>query len=117
MNIENGQYISGEFLGVKTSDRVNRNTGETWQEYFFGISIPVPNGYAGQTTTIDVKLPKAAIQSGVQNKVQEFVGKFSLVPVNVMATAYKDKAYVTNYFDTRRQIIVPNEMAKLAKVS
>ena len=64
MNIENGQYIAGEFLGVRVEDKTNRNTGETWQEYFFGISIPVRKGYEGQTVTIDVKLPKAAIESG-----------------------------------------------------
>lgn len=116
MNIENGQYIAGEFLGVKISDKTNRNTGETYQEYFFGISIPVPKGYPGQTVTIDVKLPKAAIQDGEQNRVQEFVGKFALVPINVMASAYKDNAYMTNYFDKKRKIILPNE-AKLQKVS
>lgn len=115
MNIKNGQYLAGEFLGVRTEDKTNRNTGETWQEYFFGISIPVPKGYEGQTVTIDVKLPKAAIQNGEQNRVQEFVGKFVLVPINVMARAYQDKAYITNFFDSRRKIIQPNE-AKLQKV-
>jgi hypothetical protein len=114
MNIENGQYIAGEFLGVRVEDKTNRNTGETWQEYFFGISIPVRKGYAGQTVTIDVKLPKAAIESGEQNGVQEYVGKFALVPVNIMANSYKDKAYVTNYFDKQRKIILPNDL-KLAK--
>ncbi len=115
MNIENGQYIAGEFLGVKVEDKTNRNTGQTWQEYFFGISIPVPKGYAGQTATLDVKLPKAAIDSGEQNRVQEFVGKFVLVPVNIIARAYQDKAYMTNFYDSRRQILQPNE-AKLQKV-
>ena len=53
---------------------------------------------------------------GEHNKVDNLVGNFVLVPVNVMARAYQDKAYMTNFFDNRRRIIQPNE-AKLQKVS
>ena len=116
MNIENGQYIAGEFLGVKTLNKSNVDGSKTWQEVYFGISIPVSNGYNGQSATIDVRLSKEGIQSGEHNKVHDLVGKFVLVPINVMARAYQDKAYMTNYFDNRRKIILPNE-AKLQKVS
>ncbi len=116
MNIENGQYIAGEFLGVKTLDKANADRSKTWQEIYFGISIPVSNGYNGQSATIDIRLSKDAIEMGEHNKVDNLVGNFVLVPVNVMARAYQDKAYMTNFFDNRRRIIQPNE-AKLQKVS
>lgn len=116
MNIENGQYIAGEFLGVKTLDKANADRSKTWQEIYFGISIPVSNGYNGQSATIDIRLSKDAIQMGEHNKVDNLVGNFVLVPVNVMARAYQDKAYMTNFFDNRRRIIQPNE-SKLQKVS
>lgn len=114
MNIENGQYIAGEFLGVKTLDKANSDRSKTWQEVYFGISIPVSNGYNGQSATIDIRLSKEAIQMGEHNKVDNLVGNFVLVPVNVMARAYQDKAYMTNFFDNRRRIIQPNDL-KLAK--
>ena len=117
MNIENGQYIAGEFLGTKMVPKSNTDGSKQWQEHYIGVSIPVTSGYNGQAATIDVRLSKEAVEKGLQNSMEQYVGKFVLVPINPMARAYKDKAYVTNYFDTRRQIIVPNEMAKLAKVS
>ena len=108
MNIQNGQYIAGEFLGVKVTPKHNADRSKEWQEYYFGISVPVANGYAGQTVTIDVRLSKAAIDSGTQNTVKDFVGKFVMVPVNVMARAYQEKAYITNFLDVTRSIEIVN---------
>lgn len=118
MKFESGSYISGEFLGVKVVPKSNADGTKKWEEHYIGLSVPVTNGYAGQSATIDIRLSKSSVENREHEGFGHLVGKFALVPTNTMARAFKEKAYVTNFYDSRRQILLPYEQqSELKKVS
>lgn len=105
MKLSHGQYVVGRCLGVKDNQR-QMPDGNMIREVFVGIAFPVNNGYDGQENITDVKMSKAAIDSGEYQQFTKVLQKNVAVPINAMSRAYNGKAYTTNYFDNRRGVVV-----------
>lgn len=108
MKFSNGQYVVGKCLGIKDITK-KLQSGDSMREIFCGVSMPVSNGYDGQQVIIDVKMSKAAVESGEYRQFEKYVNKEIAVPINPMTRAYNGKAYTTNYFDNRRGVVMMAE--------
>ncbi|HIO13382.1 MAG TPA: hypothetical protein EYN13_07515 [Methylococcales bacterium] len=105
MQLKHGQYVVGVCKGIRENTR-HYPDGNSKIEYFAGLSQPVTNGYEGQENIFEVKMSKAAVDSGDFRQFTKIVGKNVAVPINPMSRAYNGRSYTDNYFDNRRGVLV-----------
>ncbi len=86
--------ISGKVMGVRRKERTNKNKSNSWTEYFLGFSSLVENGYANETAIQECKLPKAAVDSGVERTWNDLKGQNAEVAIFVSSRIWEERVYI-----------------------
>jgi len=92
-----GIFVIGRIMGLKGKDRKDRNgnpqidsNGTIIKDWEVGISIPVPNGFEGETETISARFSAAHCSAGIPALYAKATGQTFMVPVWVQAWQTKD---------------------------
>lgn len=88
MTTNAGVFIVGTVLGLKGTDRKDRNGnpmidahGAPVKEWEVGVSVPVPNGFEGECETISARFSSSQISSGVPALYAKAKGQQVMIPV------------------------------------
>ena len=83
----------GLVKGIKTVERFNKNTGETWNEYYLGLSSPKAGGYEGEQIIQDFKITKKQNQNNLADYYKGLIGKQINVQIYINNRIYNDRIY------------------------
>lgn len=83
-----GVFLVGTILGLKGTDRKDRNGnpmidahGSPVKEWEVGVSIPVPNGFEGESQTVLARFSSHQITQGIPALYAKAKGQVFMIPV------------------------------------
>lgn len=83
-----GVFLVGTILGLKGTDRKDRNGnpmidahGSPVKEWEVGVSIPVPNGFEGESQTVSARFSSHQITQGIPALYAKAKGQVFMIPV------------------------------------
>ena len=92
-----GIVIIGRVLGLKSKDRTDSSgnpmldpSGKQVKEWEVGVSVPVPDGFEGETETLSLRISGALISAGIPALYAKAVGHTVVMPARVQI--WKSKA-------------------------
>lgn len=92
-----GVIIVGRVLGLKSKDRTDvsgnpmlDSAGKQVKEWEVGVSVPVPDGFEGETETLSLRISGALVAAGIPALYAKAVGHKVSMPVRVQV--WKSKA-------------------------
>lgn len=86
----------GIVKGVKTIEKVNRNTGEVTTRTLIGFEEPKPGGYQGETVVRDIQVTKAQLKEGLPAAYEKLIGQE--VQSEVFVSAWTNGRGMSFYF-------------------
>lgn len=115
--LKTGMYIYGQYVGTRVEEKVVKGTGEVKKTVLLGVSIPVKNGFNGETSIIEIRLSQAQTNDGVTTSFHPYIEKTVGFPVWINSRAWKERVYSDYFLDSSRKIDVSNNLQHLKKVS
>ena len=107
-----GTNFTGICRGVKQVPKVNKQTGEQYNELYVGLAIPKANGFEGEESIFDIQIGKKAQENGLPGFLAEAQGKVITVPIFERHRSWKDRVYTNTYLGTQEtKDIVINQKA------
>lgn len=74
-------FIRGICKGIRTQDRANKQTGESYKDFFLGVEVRKKGGFGEETETVSVRFSKAQIDAALPAIYSKLVGKDLMCPV------------------------------------
>ncbi|MFM5139259.1 DNA-binding protein [Aeromonas rivipollensis] len=99
-----GLYLVGEIAGVKQD--TFRNGDNQLTRHTVGVRITTVDAYGGETSElVEVRLPQAAVDSGLPRQLESVRGQTLSLPVWVQAYTGKRGAGFALMLDSKQKIL------------
>ncbi|MFM5016812.1 DNA-binding protein [Aeromonas veronii] len=99
-----GLYLVGEIAGVKQD--TYRNGEQAIQRHTVGVRITTVDAYGGETAElVEIRLPQAAVESGLPRQLEGLRGQTLSLPVWVQPYTGKRGAGFALMLDSKQQIL------------